>query len=202
MGVFKKYLELKEYGYASGFLKGMCGYVRLWVICKVRKLDMWHVYPLQLRPYALWIVDYVNNAEEILSVAEVGCGLGEIIGNLSAPRRDGYDLDENVICAAQRIHKKCAPNFHKGSFSDIRNKEYDCLIAVNFTHGIDTTECSELFNQFTLSNRVKYIIVDEVKYDGYEHYHRFSQILHGYDEIVQSPRFKSNRVVKVFKRAG
>ena len=69
------------------------------------KFDPWHTLStIYSRDYAKWIINNLNqllNEDDGSWVVEVGCGLGEIIGNINWPHKAGYDLDEGVIKAAK-----------------------------------------------------------------------------------------------------
>lgn len=56
---------------------------------KLFSFNLWHVSPINFRPYALEIINFVNNYislnknQNADAIIEVGCGLGELIGNIT-----------------------------------------------------------------------------------------------------------------------
>lgn len=142
----------------------------------IKEFDIpkWHIYPLELKIYALNIVKYVNK-KKYENVYEIGCGLGDIISNIHCNKRIGIDIDKKVIQLAKILHKGI--NFKVGTFNDIKYEKIDCLIAVNFIHDISSEELSYFFNKMCIENNIKNIIVDSVDNKNYRYTHNFDEIL-------------------------
>lgn len=165
--------------------------------------DVWHISPLELRPYASKIVEW-GNSKKFNCVVEVGCGLGEIIRNIHAAHTYGFDIDANVIQAANYLNKEKRCVFNKGSFNEagkIKEHKINCLIAVNFIHAISYLELKNILNTFIDKNEVDYIIVDEVRENCYKYNHDFSQIMpKSYALEKQYGPYKAQRYIKIYRK--
>ena len=149
------------------------------------------------RPYALELCRYVNELIEkewLENVVEIGCGLGEILARIKVRQRIGFDVDENVVMAAKPLHKKI--EFHKGTFGDVRGRDIDVLIAVNFTHNIAPDELQRQFADLLANNKVKFIVVDSVEYT---YFHNFATIFGDKcQKVWQSREFEHKRTVQIY----
>lgn len=132
---------------------------------KIYLFDSWHLEPINFRPYAQEIVlrteKYINQ-RNIRCVVEVGGGLGDIIGNINAPRKKckkiGIDKEHSVVKAARLLHPSVM--FLQGSFERCVSKDDICLIMVNFIHKIPKDELKEEMQRVLSENRVKLVIMD------------------------------------------
>lgn len=141
------------------------------------RFDDWHLIPLYYKKtYALDIIQYINdNTESFGNCAiEIGCGLGDIIGNLVCRDRVGYDLCPKVINAARIEHRDC--DFVVGTFDAVTGKSIDWLIAVNFIHNIAPDELRNIFSGLIAQNQVRNIVVDSVS-GAYAYTHNFNEII-------------------------
>lgn len=69
------------------------------------KFDPWHVSGnISCRTYKREVLSLVKSLGFINSAVEIGCGLGDLISNIDAPKRVGIDIDKNVINAAAFLH--------------------------------------------------------------------------------------------------
>ena len=135
---FIKFSKSMKYNWGKQLIRGYLKKATLLRLQKVYEFNNWHLSPIEHRPYALDIVKDCNEIIkgcELKTAVEVGCGLGDIISRLKCDVKVGYDTEDNVIRAAQKINgKKCS--FKVGSFQNIQGSEIDMLIAVNFMHNI------------------------------------------------------------------
>jgi SAM-dependent methyltransferase len=192
------YRQIQANGGLLIFVKGLLKRPYYWFLQRLFHFDKWHTMPIEHRPYALELCRYVNELiekEGLENAVEIGCGLGEILARIKVRQRIGFDVDENVIRAGRAINKTI--EFHTGTFGDVRGRDIDVLIAVNFIHNI---ACDELQRQFTgllANNKVKFIVVDSV---GYTYLHNFATIFGDKCEKVwQSREFKHKRTVQVYR---
>lgn len=156
------------------------------ILHKIYKFDEWHLTPADERPYAECIIRKINSIlqkEKINGeIIEIGCGLGDIIANISNSygARSGYDISKNVIKAARVAHPTV--RFKHGSFTDIVNRKIGLAIAVNFFQTIDDESLRTMLDVFTTTNDVDRILLDTVPSPPYEY-------AHNYDEIMRKAGF-------------
>jgi len=131
-------------------------------------IDNWHIKNnFYCKPYKWKVIEIVNSLNPEY-VVEIGCGLGEIISRIKADYKIGIDIDDACLNIARLLNGK--PVYLKGSFNDF-NKLYipfeqiDCLIMINFLHGIEKHEVAENIIQIINSIKCKYIITDWYKED-------------------------------------
>lgn len=129
------------------------------------KFSMWHIMPINERPYALEVYRTLNhyiNKPGIFHnepMVEVGCGLGDIIGSLRWRHgKIGLDLSANALEAARLIHPTVI--FRKGTFNDIHCKNISCLIMINFVHAISYDELKKYIDEVLEKNRVEMFVLD------------------------------------------
>jgi hypothetical protein len=71
-------------------------------------------------------------------MAEIGCGLGDIVRNIHCKNKIGYDMDEKVLKAAKFLSKwkrREKIEFKKFIFpQDSLDEKYDLIIMVNWIH--------------------------------------------------------------------
>lgn len=148
-------------------------------LLECHQFDKWHVSPINFRPYALGIVDYLNEREwsEKEKIVEIGCGLGEIIGNINVHNKVGYDIDANVIGAARKIYP--GTKFKVGTFEDIKKQNIECLITVNFIHGTSPEELRKKYTSLCEENHINYFILDIVRDERYEFNHSIDYLFDG-----------------------
>lgn len=150
----------------SDYMVGKCKQRIYAILQRIYLFDVWHLGPINFKPYAWDIVfmaeKYIDK-KEIQYVVEVGCGLGDIIGNIRTVqnkkcRKIGIDRERNVIRAAKLLHPSIT--FLQGSFDSCRNRDRVCLIMVNFIHMIPKEELREEIRQLLLMNKVELVILD------------------------------------------
>lgn len=111
------------------------------VLQQIYGFDIWHASaPFPCREYKKRIVDLVTSFGPAV-VADLGCGLGEIIARVPAVRRYGIDPSATAIKAARRLHGRHT-TFLVGRLEDatamkaaIPEAQIDLLIMTNWTHG-------------------------------------------------------------------
>jgi len=156
------------------------------VICKLDRIRRkklrkkynfgeWHDISFFDKQYAIDIVDFINclatleNWKE--NAVEIGCGIGDIIGNLKMRKKTGIDCSEEAL--------RCLKNQYPtvdcilGSFEQIDKivGKVDVLIAVNFIHGIAPDELKRNLDRILKKCDVKCIVLDCVKGEGYKYFH-------------------------------
>ncbi|RKM60412.1 glycosyltransferase [Butyrivibrio sp. CB08] len=144
----------------------------------------WHLTPKLDKPYIDAIVDAIvdqTKDRSYRSIVEIGCGLGDIIGDslLEGYSRKAYDLSSEVICAARERFMKRGVEWYVGSFNDVKDRDIEFLIAVNFIHSIKPEYLLEYFNNLYSRNKIKYLIVDKVT-GNYPYTHDFESLLPEY----------------------
>lgn len=148
------------------------------------KFDEWHVLPMYTKKY-LSEIYYILESEEICytddSFVEIGCGLGDIIGNLNVKMtKYGYDISPEVIRAAHLLYKNV--RFQVGSFDQIHIGNIGCLIMVNFIHTMEEKELTQLIQKLLDDNNVTFVlfdIVERIKYSEYLCSHDGNRFLNG-----------------------
>lgn len=190
------FVKIKKYGLHNLIL----GLIKKQILKKEQKkynFDKWHINPIELRPYAQECVKEVNNIikkEKLNSAYEIGCGLGEILHNIKAPIKIGYDIDKRVLIAGSKKYKEI--KFNCGSFKDIINRNIDILITINFIHEIKTRDLKQYYRKLTKDNNIKYIVVDSV---DYKYYHNFSKIFpKNYKLFFKSKEFENKRRIHIY----
>lgn len=110
-------------------------------------------------------------------VVECGCGLCNIIGNISSDecRKIAIDREEAVLAVDKDVYGDQI-DFRLGSFEQIGEKHIDVLITVNFVNSIPPEEVNKIFSNIFHNSYIKYYIVDEVTGNYLNHY-RFKDLL-------------------------
>lgn len=168
--------RIRKIWYCNEYIVGGIKQKYFMILMRKYQFEEWHVLPINFRPYAIRIVDYLNE-QKTGRVVEIGCGLGEIIGNINTHERLGYDIDSRVILAAKKIYRKVV--FHTGSFEDVKNQKVDYLITVNFIHNIPPEELREKYLGLIENNEIKHIILDVVYGKGYKYKHDVKELFCG-----------------------
>lgn len=147
---------------------------------KIYGFNSWHLAPLSEKRYAVDIIGKVEDmtCDNASPVVEIGCGRGDIIGNIRHSRKIGIDLSPEVIKAASLLHHDTefiAGGFDKADFGDI-----SCLIMVNFIHAISPNEMRDYMKNVLARNNVKFVcfdIVTNIEYTEYTYMHSGSEML-------------------------
>ncbi len=127
----------------------------------------WHLTSINDRPYAQEIVvsvqKYVNKGN-ICGIIEVGCGLGDIIGNIrrgKGCKKIGFDTDAAVVKAAAILHPSVI--FKQGSFKDVPiyvRGGGNCLIIVDFIHTMSEEELKAEMEKILTTGGIDLIVFD------------------------------------------
>lgn len=103
-------------------------------------------------------------------VLDIGCGTGDILIDLPACEYLGFDMNQDYIAQANRLHG------NRGTFTckkvtrhSVKKSSYfDVVLAVGILHHLDDSEAMELFEMSwdVLKSRGRLITLDNVAYDG------------------------------------
>ncbi len=142
------------------------------LLVRLLRIDSWHEGDYSGKEYAVYashvvgkiVKDYEKEyANKHIQVVEIGCGLGDIIGNINYDTRFlmGLDCSKRIIIAAKILHP-CI-TFKIGSFSNVDNEREICLILVNFLHFMNPQYVRKAIKDVLKRNRVKYVVMDELR---------------------------------------
>lgn len=139
-------------------------------------LSPWHVASADAKPYVRDVVNFLNQRRP-QTVCEVGCGLGDIIRRVSAPRRYGFDSDPRTVRAAKLLagltrHRIEYAQCRLG-FDMIPSLRADAWILVNWPHMMSPAALREVVGHIFLQHLCGggCIIIDSVSEgnDNYRH---------------------------------
>jgi hypothetical protein len=170
-----KYLQIKLHQFFLLCLQFIFGF------------NTWHALsPISARPYRIKVAEIASSINPV-SVVEVGCGLGAIVDLIDAPVRVGYDIENNVIRAANFINlfKAKKASFKHGGFDCVNEKSIDILIAVNLLHDHSEGDIDRWLTP--ILPKLRYLLVDKINLDhelNYKHYHDYN-FLNGRMKLVQ-----------------
>lgn len=147
--------------------------------------DPWHRMPLAAKDYAVGIIAHLNAlpADRRGRVAEIGCGLGDILLNLDYEERLGLDRDPAVLKAAdfiRRSHRRGKARFAVFSFPEDRLEGmFDTIILTNWPHAIPPDRLkSGILRLFEENlNPGGCLVTDTVSKDGYPYRHDAAALL-------------------------
>lgn len=190
-------------------IKGCCKVMYFTLLKKRYRFARWHLSPIEHRKYAMDIVEAVQSLSAAgASIAEVGCGLGEILrkisvsGNPPEARLFGWDISPEVIAAAEALDKKNEITYSIGTFDDVRDMKIDWLITVNFLHNISSGDLAEYYRKITEQNDIERIVADTVSGSGYKYHHDLLNIMpDAYKLESQSNLYSAERRVMVFRKS-
>jgi trans-aconitate methyltransferase len=197
--------KLKDVGFKN-LLVGFVKHVHYVYMKKKFGFEQWHVSPKEWRENAIDIIEYLNhNLPKTGTIVEIGCGLGEIIRNISIQNPHiklyGFDYKNEVITAAKLLDKCKRVNFQVGSFEDIDAMHIDYLIAIGFMHSIETSLLKEKLKALTTKNVVQNIIVDTFQSKQYTYNHNFDEIMpENYKLIFKSKPYFGDKHTLIYKQ--
>ena len=126
---YEKYIKIRYYIREIGIIRIIIGLIRKKRLKRLQMkycFDSWHLYPIEHRSYAIWIVNYINSRIRTQNtVVEIGCGLGEIINAIKCKNKRGYDICNKAISAAKELFKNQLTNFEIGTFEDVNNLDIE-----------------------------------------------------------------------------
>lgn len=137
------------------------------IVVKILNIDSWHESDYMSKEYAKYtvnVVDRMSQNDPDIKVVEVGCGLGDIIGNVKNKNKLGFDLDKRIVLGARILHP--LTKFRVGSFSDVHELQPLCLIAVNILHFLNPDYVERVFGDVKSNNTLKYVVIDELHDTG------------------------------------
>lgn len=154
--------------------------------------DDWHCTPIQQKPYIIPIIDFIEShvAPEGL-IVEVGCGRGDIIGNIQyTGKKIGIDLSDEVGQYITHFYKDVY--FLQGSFGDVNFGEIECLVMVNFIHTMSSEKLKSEIGRIIRNNDVHMFVFDvleNIEASGYKYSHNGEYLLEGglYKKFHESP---------------
>jgi hypothetical protein len=121
-----------------------------WLLWKKFKFSKWHIYGSTKPKYQSECIRILNELDNRSTIVEIGCGLGSILKSVDYQRKYGFDVEENVISAANFINRSDQINFIIGSFEEAKKiKDIDVLLAVNWVHNLDPMSLIVELSYFT-----------------------------------------------------
>jgi SAM-dependent methyltransferase len=129
--------------------------------------------------YAVGIIEHLNSLPRNRRgrVADIGCGLGDILLNLHFEDRLGLDSDPAVLRGAEiirRTHFKGKARFAVCSFPEVRlDGGFDAMIMVNWPHAFPPDPLKNGISRIFRDNvnGGGSLIIDTVSKDGYPYRH-------------------------------
>lgn len=170
-----------------------CLLTKAWLhlVWLVYRFDRWHATaPICCRPYKAQVVDLASSLRPE-SVLEIGCGLGEIVSRIAAPRRFGADIDRGVLRAAAALHS--GVRYGPAALDDVRSLDSltggraELLVMVNWPHTVAFDVLAPAIAALRDALGLRHLIMDTIVEGtpGYPHTHTPAQ-LSRLGEIVES----------------
>jgi SAM-dependent methyltransferase len=135
-------------------------------------------------------------------VLEFGCGLGDIISRIHAPRRVASDLSGRVLVAAALAHPieyfLRRLSLRRLALGEPFGETFDVVICVNFLHNIDPDELRTIFDRiFTrLLSPGGTIVFDTVANPRYRFNHDLRNLTGGRPcDVTSVDGFEFGRVI-------
>ena len=178
------------------------------ILIVIFRVDWWHASLLYHRPYARDIISELNKRPNRGSILELGCGLGEIIGNARYQKRYFFDVSVRVLRAARFLQIfSFRDSLYVYKVFDLLEDtvdekiKFDSIVLVNFTHGYDRKDLYprlERLINFNL-NRGGVLIFDVIRNNpAYKNNHAISDLI-GVDkfriEVLDGYRFGRKVVI-------
>jgi SAM-dependent methyltransferase len=141
--------------------------------------DPWHRMPLAAKDYALGSIEHLNSLPRSRRgrVADIGCGLGDILLNLAFEERLGLDSDPAVLKGAEiirRTHFKGKASFAVFTFPESRLEGgFDAVLMVDWPHAFQPDPLKDGIARIFRDNVGPggCLIIDTVSKVGYPHRH-------------------------------
>lgn len=122
--------------------------------------DPWHTSPYELREYVQAVAAYINRHRPEC-VVDIGCGLGDLLAHIQAPKRIGVDPGKGEMEAARHLYGRQGIRFVRGSFDEFgEGMAIDYLITLNFMHGSPESIWKPAYTRICEKNQISHIIVD------------------------------------------
>lgn len=150
----------------------------------------WHLSVIEERPYAIYLIQLINSMQRHDIVVEIGCGVGDLLSKINSKYKIGYDISSNAIEAGQILFPEL--ELEVGSFNNVKEKNIDVLIAVNFLHMLEENDLTKNFEVLFKKCFVKYILVDSLDSEHYKNNHDYNRLLlqWGYKKVHESRKFE------------
>jgi SAM-dependent methyltransferase len=155
--------------------------------------DPWHRMPLAAKDYAVGIIEHLNSLPRNRRgrVADIGCGLGDILLNLRFEDRLGLDNDPAVLRGAEIIrktHLRGKALFAVCSFPEVRlDGGFDAMIMVNWPHAFPPDPLKNGISRIFRDNLNDggCLIIDTVSKNGYPYRHSADFLLGDLGGVVE-----------------
>lgn len=155
--------------------------------------DPWHRMPLAAKDYALGIIEHLNSLSRDRRgrVADIGCGLGDILLNLRFEDRLGLDNDSAVLRGAEIIrktHLRGKARFTVCSFPKVQlDGGFDAMIMVNWPHAFPPDPLKNGISRIFRDNLNDggCLIIDTVSKNGYPYRHSADFLLGDLGGVVK-----------------
>lgn len=133
------------------------------------RFDRWHATaPYPCRDYKRRVVALAASQRPGI-VADLGCGLGEVVSRVPAQARYGFDPDSEAIRAAKLLFGSKA-SFARAALADadivraaVAEPKIDLLIMTNWTHGMEVAELRRQLRALCTVMPVGAVLVDTVR---------------------------------------
>ena len=172
---------------------------------RIYGFDRWHVGHAD----ELYVADLVRHLNELpdrdrQAVAEIGCGLGDILRHLNFRTRLGLDRDPGVLAAARLLTRlqTAPPRFELFDFPRARlTGTYNVIIMVNWIHQVDPEQLRTAVHSFFAQHlhpggRVVLDTVDDPAYKYNHDIHVLAPPGAMIDHLGQYPRGRHVWVVR------
>jgi SAM-dependent methyltransferase len=156
--------------------------------------DPWHRMPLAAKDYAVGLIEHLNSLPPNRRgrVADIGCGLGDILLNLAFEERLGLDSDPAVLKGAEIVrltHFRGNARFAAYAFpKDGLDGHFDAVIMVGWLHGIRPDPSKDgiarIFRDHVTPGGC--LVIDTVSKDGYPYRHTAEFLLGDLGGVVES----------------
>lgn len=172
------------------------------------KFDRWHVSPFISRAYAKAIVDFLNSVDKKNNIAEIGCGLADILRNVNFKNKFGFDADVRVLKAAKFLsffgRSGATYHFKKFVFPSALEGNYDVILLVNWIHHIEPFILKSYLGQYFKSNLAQsgFIIIDTVADKAYKYNHDIEFLTEQINcSLICIGNYENNREVWAIKKS-
>jgi SAM-dependent methyltransferase len=155
--------------------------------------DPWHCMPLAAKDYAVGIIAHLNSLPRNHRgrVADIGCGLGDILLNLHFEDRLGLDNNPATLRGAEIIrktHLRGKARFAGYSFPEDRlDGVFDAMIMVNWPHAFPPDPLKKVLSRIFRDNLNDggCLVIDTASKNGYPYRHSADFLLGDLGGVVE-----------------